>query len=137
MRGEHVFTQSRRGRSRNNESLRARLGEEPPVDVVQVVWIEVLVGPSVAGREEPALRFGRLWLGGGRRLVAELRISLVAVEELEVIDEGERLDREGRNHLGVVDLEQVVAVVLLASKREVRRAAVDHWILRVESAHHE
>ena len=87
-------------------------GEQRAVDAAQVVLIEVGLGPTVAGREEPAcgpcgVAFGR------RRLVA---LGREAIEELEVVDERERLERERGRDVAVMDLDQVVAVLFFASR---------------------
>ena len=58
----------------------------------------------------------------------------VAVEEVEVVDEPERLDGEHCRDVPVVDLEQVVAVVFLAAVGEVRRSAIDDGVVTVEPA---
>src|ERR1051325_6358914 len=112
--------------------------EERAVDEAKVVGGVVLLDPVVGGREEPAGIDGLLLLRGLLYFLRGfVRLRRAAVEEIEVVHERQRLEREDRRDVWVVNRDQVVAIYLLTRQREVRRATVHHRILAVESANDE
>src|ERR1700704_1617499 len=113
--------------------VRERCGQQRAVDAVQVALFKVWLGPAVAGREEPA--HGLCGVSLGRRLLRMVAVAgCKAIEELEVVDQRQRLERKHGRDVAVVDLDQVVAVLLFTTEREIRRSAVDDGIGAVESA---
>src|SRR5689334_1719085 len=108
--------------------------KELAILAAQVIRVEIGLDPLVRGREEPTGGNGRLQLRRGFRLKrVTAGIGGDIVQKLEMIDEADRLNREGRRHVLVMNRDQVVAVRLFPTLGQVRRAKVHDGILAVEA----
>ena len=105
---------------------------------MQIVCVVIFRRPGVVGLQEPARRNRALRTDGGGffRLLGFCDRGR-AIEKVEVIDEFQSLDRKHRRDIFVIDREEIVAICLLAAKREIGRSAIDDRVRPVEAANHE
>ena len=126
-----------------SDSLIRRLGELPAAepDVARAEHIRTRCHAHLARRKRRSLdsrmpagaRMAPVWQSSIAVLGLVYLIQVI-LEEIEVIDQAERFDGEDGRHVAVVDGDQVVAVLLLAAERQVRRSAVHDRVGRVEPA---